>query len=210
MTIIYPLSLPDGKMTRVTLRVRRAQGVAESPFTLSQQVQSWTGARWELEAELPIKSRADADAWIAFKGQLRGRVGTFLAGDPGATSPRGTWAGTPVAHVAGSPTVGLSAAIILPVRGFTNGATVKAGDYFQLGSGLTSRMYRNLTDQTAGASGQLNLDIEPPLNIDATDGQTLTTSSCKSLFRLADSVNEWSVEEALLYGVLPLAAVEAI
>jgi hypothetical protein len=211
MTITYPLSLPTvSGIKRVNIRIRRAQGAPESPFTLTQQIQSHTGARWEFYGEIPIMSRADADEWIAWKGSLRGRVGTFLFGDPGATSPRGTWAGSPVADTAGSPTVGQAASLTLPVRGLSNGATVKAGDYFQLGSGLTSRLYRNLTNQTAGATGKLTLDIEPPLLSDVTDASALTTSSPKSLFRLADSVNEWSLEEGLLYGVFPIAAVEAI
>jgi hypothetical protein len=210
MTIDYPLSLPDNRLRRVVLRIRRAQGVAESPFTLTQQIQVHTGGRWELDAEIPIKSRADAEAWIAFKGKLRGRYGTFLAGDPGATSPRGTWAGSPVTDTAGSPTTGQAGAVTLPIRGLSNGATVKEGDYFQLGSASSARMYKNLTDQTAGASGRLTLDIEPPLPSDVADNGTVTTSNCMSVFRLAETVNEWSIEEALLYGVLPLIAVEAL
>jgi hypothetical protein len=210
MTITYPLSLPDTRLRRVVIRIRRAQGVAESPFTLTQQIQNHTGVRWELDAEVPIKTVTDADAWIAWRAKLRGRVGTFPFGDPGKTVPRGTWAGSPVADVAGSPTVGLSGAIILPVRGLSNGATVKENDHFQLGTGSSARLYKNLTDQTAGASGRLNLDIEPPLNIDAIDAQALTITNPTSVFRMADSLQEWSIEEGLLYGMFPFSAVEAL
>jgi hypothetical protein len=208
----YPLTLPSVKSWAAGTRmgVEVAVGVAESPFTLSAQRQIWGGARWVFQGVLPIMVRADAEEWIAFRQRLRGPSGSFLLGYPGYTTPRGTWAGSPVADTAGSPTVNRAGDTDLFIRGLSNGATVKAGDMFQLGSGAASRLHKNLTAQTAGASGRLMLDVDPPLREVPTDGLALVTNDPKGVFMLTDTTPMWTLEEALHYAELGLSALEVV
>src|SRR3972149_6877387 len=62
---------------QVRVRRRWATGVAESPFTLSQQVYQWPGARWEIEVTLQPMSKTLAQLWTQFFYDLAGRAGTF-------------------------------------------------------------------------------------------------------------------------------------
>lgn len=202
MAISYPLSIPTTGVRSIRVSARNVVGVASSPFTGSQQVYRHQGAWWEAEISLPPMKRADAEEWIGFLLSLKGRSGTFLLGDPAGASPRGTWAGTPL--VAGGSQTGEA----LTVDGFSAGATVKRGDYIQLGSGTATRLHKVLTDATA-SSGSITLDLWPRLRESPADNAVVTTSSAKGTFRLADNVAGWEIDEALAYGIT-FGAVEAI
>lgn len=202
MPISYPLSIPTTGIRSIRLSARDVVGVAASPFTGSQQIYRHQGAWWEAEVILPSMKRADAEEWIGFLMSLKGRSGTFLLHDPAGASPRGTWAGTPL--VKGGSQTGEA----LMVDGFSAGATVKRGDYIQLGSGAATRLHKVLTDATA-AAGEITLDIWPRLRESPADNAVVTTSAAKGTFRLADNVSAWEIDEALAYGIT-FAAVEAI
>lgn len=202
MAISYPLSIPTTGIRGIRLSARNVVGVASSPFTGSQQVFRHQGAWWEAEISLPPMRRADAEEWIGFLLACKGRSGTFLLGDPAGASPRGTWAGTPL--VEGASQTGEA----LLVDGFSAGATVKRGDYVQLGSGAATRLYKVLTDATETA-GAITLDLWPRLRESPGDNAVVTTSAAKGTFRLADNLASWDIDEALAYGIT-FAAVEAI
>jgi hypothetical protein len=131
MTISYPLSLPSTRNPRrITFEMLSSAGMSTSPFSLSQQVYENPGEAWGATLELGEMNRSDAEAWVAFMASLRGRYGTVLIGDPIGATPQGTWAGSPLvngAHAAQVRTVA--------VDGFTVGATGKAGDWIQFGTG---------------------------------------------------------------------------
>lgn len=202
MAISYPLSIPATGIRSISIRARNVVAATASPFTGQQNLVRHQGAWWEAEISLPPMDRPDAEEWIGFLMSLKGRYGTFLLGDPAATSPRGTWAGTPLVQGAGQ--TGES----LVVDGFNAGATAKRGDYFGIGSGSTARLYKVLTDATA-AAGAMTLDIWPRLRESPADNAVVTTASAAGLFRLASNDTEWSVDLARIYG-LSFAAVEAI
>lgn len=202
MTISYPLSIPATGIRSISIRARNVVAATASPFTGQQNLVRHQGSWWEAEVSLPPMDRPDAEEWIGFLMSLKGRYGTFLLGDPAATSPRGTWAGTPLVQGAGQT------GETLVVDGFSAGATAKRGDYFGLGSGSTARIYKVLTDATA-AAGAMTLDIWPRLRESPADNAVVTTSSAAGLFRLASNDTEWSVDLARIYG-LSFAAVEAI
>lgn len=204
MTISYPLSLPSVDFSGVRLLQVDVVGLAQSPLTLAQQVQQHAGQRWEADIELPPMVRADAEAWIAFFGQLKGRSGTFLLRDGVSGTPRGSWAGTPVVdgvHAAG--------AAELALRGFSAAATVKAGDFLQLGSGLSSRLHKVLADGTADGAGDLTVDLWPNLREALDDGAAVVSSNALGLFRLASNARDWHIGLAAHYG-LRFSAVEAL
>lgn len=74
----YPLTFPTNIYPEV-VRVRRrtATGIAESPFTYTQQVYQFPGARWEIEVTLQPMPVTLAATWTQFFYDLAGRVGTF-------------------------------------------------------------------------------------------------------------------------------------
>lgn len=205
MAISYPLSLPTVRGPRsITIRARSAVGMSMSPFSFSQQRYVHQGDMWEMAWRLPPMKRANAEAWVAFLLSLNGKEGSFLAGpDYPGTSPRGTWAGAPLVN--GASQTGKT----LAVDGFTAAATVKAGDWFQLSSGSSSRLHKIMQDGTANGSGQLNLEIRPRLRESPADNAALTSSSPKGVFALDSNVVEWSIELAQIYGI-QFAAIEVL
>ena len=205
MALSYPLALPSSQEAReITIRARSVVGVSESPFTFEQQVQAMAGERWEADIALPPMTRADAEDWIGWLMGLNGQEGTFLMGEPVNTSPRGTWAGTPLvngSHAARAKSIAMD--------GFTAGATVKRGDWFQIGTGSSSRLYKVVQDATASGGGTLTLEIWPGLRATLADNATLDTSSPVGLWRLASNVREYSISLARIYG-LRFSCVEAL
>lgn len=205
MAINYPLTLPTATgIKRVTIRMRSVVAVTESAFTLQRQVQAHQGQRFEATVELPPMVRADADEWIAWLAKLNGQEGTFTMGDPAAASPRGTGGGAPLVN--GASQTGNS----LVTDGWNAGEGVlKAGDYIQLGSGSTARLYKILNDVTSDGSGNATLDIWPSLRSSPANNDPITVTSTVGLWRLAGNVSSWDADEATLYGIT-FDAVEAL
>lgn len=197
--ISYPLTFPTVKAPRsFAIRAGAVVGVQPSPLTLEHTVYVWPGDGWELDIEFPpLNGRAEAAAVIAFLLKLNGMEGTFLAGDPLNTSPRGTWAGaSPLvvgAHVAGVKTVAID--------GLAAGATGKEMDWIQFGSGSTARLHQVVQDFTANGSGEATLEIWPRTRAALADNAPITLASPQGLWRLASNTTGWSVGLAQRYGV---------
>jgi len=206
MTISYPLSLPAASrsFSQLTITGRSVVGMSTSPFSLTQQVQDSLAEAWILQATLPPLKRADGELYVAWKLALRGRRGTFLAGDVANPTPRGTWAGSSPL-VMGAGQVGY----VLDIDGLVPGRTGLEGDWFQLGSGASSRMYKLTKAFTANGSGQATLDFFPQIRETPVDNASLTLSSPKAVWRLDSNDSEWSIDVALTYG-LSISAMEAI
>src|SRR5262245_35767645 len=137
MTISYPLDMPtlasgSRRPARIFMGARDVVGISESPFTMQQQVQVFTGGGLGLECTLPSQNRAEADPWIAFLLALQGVYGTFRYGDPFKATPRGSAPGTPVVNGAGQ--VGRS----LATSGWTasQSGILLRGDHIQIGDYL--------------------------------------------------------------------------
>ena len=206
MAIVYPLVMPISPRAR-ELRVTAVSSVGSSisPWTFSENVQSHPGQRWEIDISLPPMLRDDAQDWIAFLLALNGQEGTFLAGDSTMESPRGPMGGSPVVSGAGQT------GITLNVSGCTNNQTpwAKAGDPIQLGTGLTTRFHRVLSDANSNGSGQVSIDLWPRVRIAPSNGATILTRNTLGLWRLATSQNSWTVGTAMLHGMM-IVAVEAL
>lgn len=205
----YPLSLPASNIRRVQWRPRHAVAFAESGFTFRSDVHLHDGDGWLGAVELPPMRRETAEAWISWRLRLKGRWGTFLMGDPAARTALGTLAGSPVADSAGSPSVNQAGDDVLYVRGWDLGATIKAGDYLQIGSGATARLYKNLTDLVVDSSGKAEHRIFPTLREAPSDGATIIVSNPVGLFRLAEDEAVWDADEMRIYG-LSFGIMEAI
>lgn len=194
MAITYPLATPTSiGIESIELRAVNAVATSQSPFTYKQQIVAHTGQRWEASVSIPPVHRDKAAQWKAMLTALKGSVGTFLLGDPDYATPQGTVSACTLTGSAGDETV----TVVMT-------GSLLAGDYIQLGSGLSSRLHQVLVDQTGDGS----LEIWPALRSDYT-AATVTFNSPKGVFRLSSNMTAWSINNASTYGI-SFEAVEAI
>jgi len=205
----YPLTFPTQTgVTSVEITATDVVSISESPFTLAQQVVRHAGARWSATIRIPPVKRSDSEYWNSFLLRLRGQFGTFLLGDPNAATPRGSAAsaaGTPVVN--GASQTGNE----LAIDGLPVSATgyLLAGDYIQLGSGSTARLYKVLEDVDTNASGEATLNLWPDLRSSPADDAGVIVINAKGLFRLATNDATWTINNAGFYSI-SFAAVEAL
>lgn len=184
--ISYPLNTPTTiGFESIELRAVNAVSTSQSPFTYKQQVVNFGGQRWEASVSIPSVRRDLAADWVAFLLALKGPSGTFLLGDPDYATPRGTVTSCVLTGSAGSESV----SVVMT-------GSLKAGDYIQLGSGSAARLHRVLVDQT----GSGTLEIWPALRSTYTS-QAVVFNNPKGLFRLANNVSSWSINNASSYGI---------
>lgn len=206
MSITYPLTLPTAPAPKnVEWLPRSVVAATLSPFTMQQQVQAHQGQMWEVKFALPSMTDASARAWIATILALNGRQGTFLFGDSVLKAPRGSAGGTPLVN--GASQTG-QALITDGWPTSINGVLLK-GDWIQLGTGATQRVYSVLNDVNSNGSGQATIDIWPRLRESPADNAALTLTATKMTMRLKDNKMDWSVNTAKHYG-FEIEAVEAI
>jgi hypothetical protein len=198
MSLSFPITLPTSPLSRsITIRPRAATGALQNPFTYTPQVQVWGGQRWEADVELPpMPRRADAEAWIAVLTGLNFQEGSFLLGDTANPTARGAATGTPLVN--GASQSGYD----LVTDGWTAGVTgiLKAGDWIQLGSGSTARLYKVMVDANSDGAGNATLTLWPRLRSSPADNAAIVVSSAKGVFMLAE-VPEWSIDYARKYGL---------
>lgn len=205
MAISFPLTFPSVTPSSITFRARSTVGQSVSPFTHERQTYVLQGEWWEADIQFPSMQRADAEDVVGFLLALNGVEGTFTMGDPVNTTARGTWAGTPVIAVAGAAK-GVKS---IPMSGFSVGATVKRGDWFQIGMGSSARLYKITQDGVADAGGLLTLEIWPRLRAALVSTNTLDITSPIGLFSLASNDRSWDLGLAQIYG-LSFSAVESL
>lgn len=204
--ISYPLTLlTHTGIAQIELRAINAVAYSRSPFSFAGQAFAYAGQMWQADVTLPPMLRADAEQWVAWLVSLRGQLGTFLLGDPLGATPRGVATGTPLIK-GGSQTGGT-----ILIDGATTSVTgwLKAGDYVQIGSGLTARLHKVLVDTNSDASGNVTLELWPHVRTAPADNAAVTVSSAKGLFRLSSNEQAWSINEASIYGI-SFGAMEAI
>ena len=209
MAETYPLTFPTQTgVAAVEFTATDVVSVSQSPFTFSQQVVRHAGARWSATISIPPVKRSDSEYWNSFLLRLRGQFGTFLLGDPNGATPRGSAAsaaGTPVVN--GASQTGNELAIDgLPASAV---GYLRAGDYIQLGSAASARLYKVLEDVDSNASGQATLNLWPDLRSSPADGATVVVSNAKGVFRLSNNEAVWTINNAGFYSI-SFAAVEAL
>lgn len=154
--------------------------VTSSPFSYKQQVLTYSGQRWSIDASLPPLNKADADVWRAFFTKLNGRENTFTVGDPLSKTAKGEAGGTPLIN--GASQTGSS----LNVDGCTTSQTdwLKAGDYIQLGTGGDARLFMVTDDVDSDVSGEATINIWPDINVAYADDTAVVVSNTVGAFRL--------------------------
>ena len=199
MAITYPLATPTSiGIESIELRAVNAVATSQSPFTYKQQIISHGGQKWEASVSIPSVHRDKAAQWKALLVGLKGPVGTFLLGDPDYATPQGTVSGSPtLTGNAGDETV----SVVMT-------GTLKAGDYIQLGSGSAAKLHQVLLDQ----DGDGTIEIWPALRdtYSAVKGNdAVIYNAPQGVFRLANNVTSWSINNASTYGI-SFEAVEAV
>lgn len=192
MTITYPLSLPASfSAARVVPSLVFVNSESMSPFTMEEQFYRWPGERWEFDVSLPpVGDRDTAEEFIAFAMKLKGRFGTFLLGDPAFKTPRGNWGGTPLVNGAGQ--TGNELVIDGASADVTNYA--KIGDYVQVGTGSSSRLYKVTADADSDGSGNVTLEVAPDVRPGTADNAAITVTNPRGVFRMAENTVSWSYD----------------
>ena len=174
------MAIPVLPLTLVTSLERRlVTSVAEarSPFTGTSQIQDWGASWWEYQIEMAVTQGAKARRLSAFFAALGGLRGRFLFPDPSIEVPA---AGNPYvteAQVAGAST--------LRTAGW--GLGLRAGDFVQLGSDVTTRLYQLTADVTPLGS-EATLAFVPPLRASVPVGTLLGLETPSVLLRLTAPV----------------------
>jgi hypothetical protein len=198
MAISFPRDLPTVTgIANITLRAVNQTAMTMSPFTYKQQIHNHVGQRWEAEVQLPPMKYENAEEWIAWLLSLNGRAGTFLMGDPNRATARGALGGTPLVN--GADQTGSS----ISIDGCSTSVTgwMKAGDYIQLGSASTATLHKVLQDADTNSSGEVTLDIWPNIITAPANNAAVVTSNTVGRWRLNSGEQDWSVNNAAIYGV---------
>ncbi len=187
MAITYPISLPSTP-AQVTITPVDTVAMSKSPFTSQQSVYAHPGEYWQIDIKTPNMDTEDGRPFVAALTSLRGMYGSILLGDPACKSPRGAVTGSPT--VDGSGQTGFELAVqSLPVS--TTGVFL-AGDYIQIGTGSSAKLYMVMADADSDASGLATLDIWPRLRTSPTDGQAIIYNSPVGVFRRMSNEMPWT------------------
>lgn len=181
MALTFPLPFPTTiGFSTFTIGIDHAVAVAESEFTFEAQVQEHQGVAWEISGSLQLLNRDQAEEYNAFIASLGGRKETFTVTPAGSGVPRGIATGTPV--VKGASQTGQE----LITDGWTINTTgiLKAGDFFQLGTGATATLHRVLVDVDSDGSGDATIDFSPKIVVAPADNETIVISNPVGVFRM--------------------------
>lgn len=203
MAITYPVNIPNHSFSSMTMRLRRSSAMTESTFTLQQQVVQYEGAVWEAEITIPPLTYAEARQWEAFILSLRGMRGTFIMGNPLNDAPTGT---VSALLLNGQATVRSTE---FGVDGAGANETIKAGDYFSIGTGADQHLHQVMQDVTLSESGSGTINVEPPLRTTYANNTALDLTYPKGVWRLASNDIGWSINQASIYG-FTIPCVEAL
>lgn len=186
------LDLPSsGCASSVVMTLAHIVGNSPNPYTFEESFYKWPGEQWRMDFRMPPLLDQDvADEWVSFALKLQGSYGRFLAGDPGRAAPRGVGGGTPLVN--GTSQTGNT----LNIDGapFSTTQWLKRGDYFQLGTGASSRLYKLTADATTNGSGEVLLEFVPGLRSSPADNAALTIVNPRGLFRMASNDVSWTKE----------------
>lgn len=208
MAISYPLSLPTSiGIAQIELRATNAVAISRSPFTFATQVHAYTGQSWQADVSLPSIRRDLAEDWVAWLISLKGQLGTFYLGDPNAATPRGSARDTDTIKVASAVSSGGTISINSAPASQTD--YLKAGDYMQIGLGVSRQLFKVLNDVDTDGAGAATVDVWPNVRTSIASTTPITVENTKGIFRLSSNEQSFSINEASFYGI-SFGAMESI
>jgi len=169
------ITFPTVGIQQMTMRLRSAVAISQSPFTFDQQVYQHQGVIWEAEISLPPLNRSEAKAVEAFLARCRGMKETFMLGNP-------------LHNIVATGAITSASIGDTTVTGTLTSAG--AGDYFQLGDHL----------YIITAVGGSTFEIMPPMRQAVGVSTALDFSLPQGVWRLAANEVNWSINEASIYG----------
>ena len=201
------ITLPAGlRIQSCTIGQTRHDILELSEATGHQAARTFGPARWRMAITSPQAMRqADAVVWESLLLRLRGGINHLAIGDPVRKVPRGTMRGT--LTLSGTHTAGLTTLTITGGAGQAN-TTLLAGDWLQIGSGLTGQLVKVVTDATANGSGVISAVVEPPLRIQYATSTAVTWNTPIAHFR-ATSSPQWAYSPGLVAGGFALDLLES-
>lgn len=187
-------------MTTITFPTLSRAAPASMEFNLISNTQTFTspldgsvytselpGARWAFSLDFPSLQEADAALLQAFLAKLRGQANTFTMHNWARPTPRGTAGGTPLVNNSSvSPTTLQTGASII-TKGWSAGATMKAGDYFT----MNTELKMCVADATADGSGNMTITFEPPIRNSPADNAAITVTRPTAVFMLTEPKSGW-------------------
>jgi hypothetical protein len=177
------LTMPRESVSHVQRTLLTATAVAESPFTLTQQVQDWGGEAWAYEFEMQVTQGRDGQRLSAFFAQLGGARNRFIWHDQAARQSDYDTFGSP--EVAGGGQTGNS----LDTAGWVpNVTTLRAGDLFSLGTAGETRLYQVTADVETDGSGNATVQFVPRLRTSPANEAPLEVEAPAVLLRLQGPV----------------------
>ncbi len=210
----FPLISPvTYGVSTVTWAAFSNDAYAVSPWSLQLIKQIFDGRMWK--GTLSISARNDADrgrelsAWLTSLRRAGTNAGTFLLGDPAATLPIGSAKDTP-----GSPIVNGASQTgeALNVSGLPVSVTgyLKAGDYIQLGTGITARLKKVLDDVDSDGGGLAAMNLWPPIRTAPVNSSVVVVSGAEGLFVSPSAVSSWQVRSPDVYDGVTLDVIEVV
>lgn len=205
----YPIDLPATPVLKsVRYRSVAINSMNRNPFSGSQQIYTYGGGWWEVEALLPPLPDFGARTWSAALQSLNGLQGSFNLVDPAHPQPDN------LANVTGGPF------IWHPTSQFWNGnavfmygwqaskPTLQVGDWFTIQN--VPGLYRCQVNGSADASGITWIEFWPTLRAPAWHTWQVNLVNPKGIFRLKTNDGaEWQWDEGRIAMGLTFQAMEA-
>lgn len=170
--------------------------LARSDTSGTDQARLYGPPRWVMSLVQPALLTPEAGrAWQSLVVGLRGRGNHLKAWDVGRPQPLGTYRGSGVTLsstvTAGDVSITLTGGVGLAAR------TLLAGDKFQIGTGVgTSQLVMVMADAVADGSGQITVQVEPPLRLGFTSGTAVTLQRPCAYFKQQATTGTWTYEQA--------------
>lgn len=192
------ITIPTIKASSVTFGLERADNVLQL-LNGREVITAFAKASWTAKLSLTILTEQEGRDWSAAMSALSSMENYFKMTAPGYTGT--VYTGT-TPQVNGSSQVGTT----LSIKNCTASAVVfRPGEYFEVNGEL--KIVTNTA--TANGSGIASVSFQPALRASPSDSATVTISSPKAKFRLANPSAAWQIQPGKFY-IISIDAVELV
>jgi hypothetical protein len=190
--ITFPSTIKVSKQTWIQQR-----NDVEFRSMFGAQAVEVTAPLWATAIYGPTDMEIYGGAFQAVIMQLRGRTNQLALWNMGRPVPLGTMRGS---MTLGATSQGATS-LVISATGQV-GATLVAGDYLGVGSGLTQQVVMVTAAATSDGSGNITVTVEPPLRNAFTAGAAVTWNYRCALFRRKSSTAQWDYEPKIVSGLM--------